>query len=632
MAYQANDLLGDKGQYRIIRCIGQGAMGEIYEAEMTRLHKIVAVKVMHNNISTNKEFIHRFKREALAAAALSHPNICDVTDLDEMNDGDFYIVMEMLRGETLRERLQRVGAMAPARALLIMRQLLSALQSAHEKDIVHRDVKPDNIYLVQQNGMEDFVKLIDFGIAHWDDPAGGDKGPQTQMTRAGEVYGTPQYLSPEQACGAKVDNRADLYACGIILFEMLTGQPPFMADNVIELLHKHLSTPPPHLPENIDFHAPLDDVIQKLLQKNPDDRFASARETLAAIDEIYVHLDLTELPTHLSASLQSASLNLSSLPKAAETTNSRFDDCLHRAKSILLHLKNKKQNIIKKYIFPKLHHYNKWTIAIVSAIVLICIFILIVSIILIHRPSYPFKYDMNSFQIAYDEDFRTDDNMRLALENFAQENYPLAKEYLAMAKDQYDNRPNYWLLSLMVACEQKNSKSELVIIKNILMLTPDAVRNDYLRNAIYRLADKDKNFDNLLQMLHDLDDDDDATRSVAWMIALYPLNKRGRDDRIAKWIDCIQFYGTSDLREISDDHAPWLGELANVSAQKDDLSCQDRADMLKILYKKYHLTTSFEKDGLIPLLKTAPDCLREELSDIVPFKSRAKEKKLFHLF
>ena len=276
MNYQPGDILG--GKYKILGMLGGGAMGKLYKAENITIQKHVAIKVMQGDFAQNEEYQQRFMREAQAAASLEHFNICTIMDYDMTEKGDAYIVMELLSGEPLSDRIKRLGTLDPMSACLIMRQLLSALGCAHAKGIVHRDIKPDNVFLVHHEDRDDFVKLIDFGVAHIEQPqiVEGSK----PLTQSGQIYGTPQYLSPEQAEGSPIDYRADLYATGIILYEMLVGTPPFEGKSFLDLLVKQVREPAPHLPSTIVQSDRLDEIIQKLLAKNPDDRPSSPASLL----------------------------------------------------------------------------------------------------------------------------------------------------------------------------------------------------------------------------------------------------------------------------------------------------------------------------------------------------------------
>ena len=280
MSYNPGDVLKDR--YVIQEILGQGAMGEVYRAEHVTIHRQFAIKLMHVHIAEKSDALTRFRREASAAAQLEHPHICQVTDFDSTENGDFYLVMEYLKGETLKDRIKRNGTIDLHSIFHIMDDLLCALECAHSNGIVHRDVKPENIVLINRDERNDYVKLIDFGIAHAEKPD-DNKGT---LTQAGQVYGTPQYLSPEQVLGEHVDFRADLYSCGCTLFEMIEGVPPFEADNYILLLNKHLTLQPPHLTKEFDCAGELDEVLQKLLKKQPQDRYNTAREVRIALAAI----------------------------------------------------------------------------------------------------------------------------------------------------------------------------------------------------------------------------------------------------------------------------------------------------------------------------------------------------------
>ena len=287
MSYQPGYVLKDK--YIIQESLGQGSMGEVYRAEHKTLHRQFAIKMMHVHIAEKADALARFRREASAAALLEHPHICQVTDFDSTENGDFYLVMEYLKGETLRDRLNRLGTISLRSVFQIMDDLLCALECAHASGIVHRDVKPENISLISRDDRDDYVKLIDFGIAHADKTVDNS----ATLTQAGQVYGTAQYLSPEQVMGSAVDFRADLYSCGCMLFEMIEGVPPFEAENYVLLLNKHLVLDPPHLTKKFACSGELDVVIQKLLKKNPEERYGSAREVRATLAEIAKRFDPT---------------------------------------------------------------------------------------------------------------------------------------------------------------------------------------------------------------------------------------------------------------------------------------------------------------------------------------------------
>jgi serine/threonine-protein kinase len=273
------------GKYRISRLIGQGGMGAVYAGEHLRIGRRVAVKVLHANIANDAEIVTRFEREAQAAARIGNDHILDVLDVGSLPDGSRFMVCEFLDGETLSSRLEREKRLSPAQMVPIARQLLNGLGAAHLAGVVHRDLKPDNIFLLRHKaGWSDFVKIIDFGISKFQ-PLNADEG--MRMTATGIVMGTPFYLSPEQARGTRdADGRSDIYAVGVILYESVTGQLPFAAQNFNELLFKIVleSPRPPHevMPE---LDLAFSQIIMKAMARNPEDRFKDTTEMMTAIEQ-----------------------------------------------------------------------------------------------------------------------------------------------------------------------------------------------------------------------------------------------------------------------------------------------------------------------------------------------------------
>jgi len=277
-------------RYKILERIGEGGMGAVYKAEHTLMKKIVAVKLLHSELGRLDEVAKRFEREAQSASRLNHQHIIQVTDFGRMpTTGALFLVMEFLQGESLASAIKRGGRLPPARALGITRQMLSALEHAHAEGVVHRDLKPENVMLVVRQTIPpvDFVKILDFGIAKMSDdaPTGADK----PLTQAGVVFGTPDYMSPEQAMGDRIDGRTDLYSTGVILFEMLTGQKPFAGKSHVEIISQHLTKTAPSLravAPNAAIPGALEQVVRRALAKKRDERFKSATEFLSAIEMV----------------------------------------------------------------------------------------------------------------------------------------------------------------------------------------------------------------------------------------------------------------------------------------------------------------------------------------------------------
>ena len=270
-------------RYRIVSRLGVGGMGVVYRAEHTMMRRDLAIKVLLSELSGRDEFARRFEREAESASRLGHPNIIAVTDFGRMPDGSLFLAMEYLAGASLTSVISE-GPVRRPRALGIIRQILRALDHAHAAGVIHRDLKPDNIMLVERDGHPDVVKILDFGIAKVTAPLSG----QEALTQAGVIFGTPEYLSPEQALGEPVDGRSDLYAAGIILYEMLVGRRPFEADEKVKIISMHLAHAPPRMREvnaAVDVPPALEQVVMQALEKHRENRFASATAFLQALED-----------------------------------------------------------------------------------------------------------------------------------------------------------------------------------------------------------------------------------------------------------------------------------------------------------------------------------------------------------
>ncbi len=305
--------LGDK--YKILRQIGRGGMGVVYEAEHIELCKRVAIKLMLEKYAEDGEAIARFKREALAASRIGNPHIIDVSDIGTAPDGRSYVVMELLIGSSLSDIIEKSGPMPPWRACQIMRQVLRAVGAAHAKNIVHRDLKPDNIFLVNQDDHHDFVKLLDFGISKIVDQAA--EIAATKLTTTGMVMGTPLYMAPEQAMGVITNQCADIYALGVILYEMLAGKPPFNGSTYPILVAKLLTADPPILSDVRPGLPPnLVAAVHRALEKEPENRFQSCEAFAIALPSDRPNSDLEMAQTMDSGRVVAASkLGLTAKPK-----------------------------------------------------------------------------------------------------------------------------------------------------------------------------------------------------------------------------------------------------------------------------------------------------------------------------
>ena len=262
-------------KYRIVRLVGEGGMGAVYEAEHAFLERLVAIKVLAPGMAESPEAIRRFYQEAKAAAKIGHENICEVTDVGQTQGGMPYIVMQLLHGKSLAAEIAAKGPLRIGRAVDVATQALAALSAAHAAGIVHRDMKPDNLFLTRVAGRDDFVKVLDFGISKVRSAAGsGGIG----LTKTGTVLGTPAYMSPEQARGeTEVDGRADVWAMGVVTYEMLVGAPPFEGTNYNQVIYNVVcaSIPPPRSRRDA-VSGDLDAVVMRALERDPAKRFPTA--------------------------------------------------------------------------------------------------------------------------------------------------------------------------------------------------------------------------------------------------------------------------------------------------------------------------------------------------------------------
>jgi serine/threonine-protein kinase len=301
-------VLGDR--YEIHRHIARGGMAQVYLARDRSLDRPVAVKELVPEFAADPSFVERFRREAQSAAKLTHPNIVAVYDWGTQ-DGTYFIVMEYVDGPSLSQVIRADGALHPRRAAEIASEVAAALGFAHSQGVVHRDIKPGNVLLTATGQ----AKVADFGIAR------AMSSADEELTQTGSVMGTATYFSPEQAQGLAVDARADLYSLGVVLYEMVTGRPPFSGDSPLAIAYKHVQDPPPR-PSTLvpDIPAGLEAIIMKLLQKQPDNRYASAQDLRSDLNR-FLSGETTMAQSELAAAA-------AAVPAAATTMQPVADEYL----------------------------------------------------------------------------------------------------------------------------------------------------------------------------------------------------------------------------------------------------------------------------------------------------------------
>jgi serine/threonine-protein kinase len=268
-------------RFEILSRIGEGGTGVVYKAKQIAVDRTVAIKILGAHVSQDPTWVKRFHNEARAAAKLDHPNTVRLIDFGETKEGLLFIAMEFLQGRSLAEEIARIGRLPPQRVLRILMQICQSLQEAHAQGIIHRDIKPENVFLLDMKGSGDFVKVLDFSVAKMET---GD----ANATRAGVVFGTPAYMSPEQGAGRKLTPQSDLYSCGIVAYEMLTGRPPFEGRLPMEVVIAHQKQRPAPL---LGFPDPLQNLVMRALEKQPERRQQSAEEMIqecqACLDQLF---------------------------------------------------------------------------------------------------------------------------------------------------------------------------------------------------------------------------------------------------------------------------------------------------------------------------------------------------------
>jgi len=275
------------GSFQILQKIGSGGMGAVYKALQPQMNRMVGVKILHPKLANRKDLVSRFRREARAMSQLTHPNTTKVFLYGELEDGSLYIIMEFLEGKNLNQTVRADGPFPVDRALPVLIQVCGALGEAHEAGIIHRDLKPENIFLVQSGGLRDYAKVLDFGLA---------KVGERQMrpgsvilTQEGMVFGTPEFMSPEQAQGKALTPASDIYSLAVILYEVLTGKLPFDAKSAMDHIQLHVTGKPIPLNQRSEgktFPPLLERVIDRALAKRPEDRFATAAAFADAMKQV----------------------------------------------------------------------------------------------------------------------------------------------------------------------------------------------------------------------------------------------------------------------------------------------------------------------------------------------------------
>jgi serine/threonine protein kinase len=327
----ADSLIGtsvDNGEYKILERIGVGGMGSVYKAEQPNMNRLVAIKVLHARFAGRDDLVARFRREARAMSQLSHPNTARVYKFGQLADGSAYFVMDYMEGKNLAHTVREQGPMDSDRAIQIMLQVCGALEEAHRAGIIHRDLKPENIFLTQQAGNSDFPKVLDFGLAKVSEKQMG-RGSM-MLTQQGMVFGTPEFMSPEQTQGDTLDRRSDIYSLGLILYELLTGKLPFDATKPIDIMRAHVQEPPIPLNNRVpgrQFSQTLCEALAKSLEKKRDNRYATTLEFAEALKRCLTNPPVSARPAApVVATAPTATMQTSDEAASAPTVIRRATD------------------------------------------------------------------------------------------------------------------------------------------------------------------------------------------------------------------------------------------------------------------------------------------------------------------
>ncbi|HEV7859787.1 MAG TPA: protein kinase [Pyrinomonadaceae bacterium] len=366
-------------KYRIEELINEGGMGAVYRGTHTLMDKTVAVKVLHPALAADDKIVARFSREARAASRISHPHALNVTDFGESENGIVFLVMEYLRGQTLKEVIRTEGPMSLTRAVGIIRQVSGALDAAHAQGVVHRDLKSDNIML-EDVGDGDWAKVLDFGIAKIQEDVGNT---DPALTAANMIIGTPQYMSPEQCSQAsEIDSRSDIYSLGVILYEMLAGHVPFTGDSPTAIMMQHLQDPPPSiLEERADLPAAVGRVIARAMAKRPEDRYQSAGElsetlALAADGASPVVTEAATSPNSAERATNRIIVPTGPNTPPRDTANDDYDEATvvqpKREPVVAV-----QQDFYRSEVPPSSDRFNPWRIIIPAAAALLVAFVVV---------------------------------------------------------------------------------------------------------------------------------------------------------------------------------------------------------------------------------------------------------------